>query len=126
MIWTNTSLFNSLLPPDEVTLDKNKATSIILGAPPIDINEFPNVKFIFRAGVGTDNVNFSSDIEVKFPSTDTKELIYEETANFTCNLIFKMSYDNIFTISTWNSNERNIFSNKTIYLIYSGFFFFAF
>ena len=46
MIWTNTSLFNSLLPNDKVTLDKNKATSIILGAPPIDITEFPNVDFV--------------------------------------------------------------------------------
>ena len=62
MIWTNTSLFNSLLPAHEVTLDKNKATSIILGAPPIDITEFPNVNFVFRAGVGTDNVNFPLNI----------------------------------------------------------------
>tara|TARA_Y100000296_G_C4981618_1_gene160886 strand:+ start:25 stop:516 length:492 start_codon:yes stop_codon:yes gene_type:complete len=78
MIWTNTSLFDSLLPSDKVTLDKNKATHIILGAPPIDIKEFPNVKFIFRAGVGTDNVNFSSDIDVKFPSEKTKNFINKE------------------------------------------------
>ena len=117
MIWTNTSLFNSLLPSTEVTSNKKEATHIILGAPPIDIKEFPNVKFVFRAGVGTDNVNFSSDIEVKFPSERTKNFIYEETANFTCNLIFKMNYDNIFNLCTWSSNQRNIFSNKTILIV---------
>lgn len=117
MIWTNTSLFNSLLPNDKVTLDKNKATSIILGAPPIDITEFPNVDFVFRAGVGTDNVNFPSNIRVEFPSTETKKFIYEETANFTCYLIFKMLYDNIANLSRWSSTKRNICTNKNLLII---------
>tara|TARA_R110000824_G_scaffold198336_2_gene382317 strand:+ start:244 stop:1023 length:780 start_codon:yes stop_codon:yes gene_type:complete len=117
MIWTNTSLFNSLLPAHEVTLDKNKATSIILGAPPIDITEFPNVNFVFRAGVGTDNVNFPLNVRVEFPSTKTKNIIYEETANFTCYLIFKMLYDNIGNLSLWSSTRRNILTNKNLLIV---------
>jgi len=126
MIWTNTSLFNSLLPAGQVTLDKSKATVIILGALPIDINEFPNVTFIFRAGVGTDNVNFPDirpirRIAVEFPSQETKNLIYEETANFTCYLIFKMLYDNLVKRGpdyvSWTSERRNILTNKRLLLL---------
>ena len=39
-----------------------------------------------------DKVNFPSDIKVEFPSVKTKNYIYEETANFTCSLIFKMLF----------------------------------
>jgi len=119
MIWTNTSLFNSLLSKDKapVTRDKNLATSIILGAPPIDITEFPNVDFVFRAGVGTDNVNFPSNIRVEFPSIKTKNIIYEETANFTCYLIFKMLYDKIGDLSSWSSTRRNILTNKNLLIV---------
>jgi len=117
MIWTNTSLFDSLLPKELVTTTPSKATSIILGAPPIDIKLFPNVKFVFRAGVGTDNVNFSSDIQVEFPSVKTKNYIYEETANFTCSLIFKMLYDGIGDLTSWSSTQRHVLTNKTLLII---------
>jgi D-3-phosphoglycerate dehydrogenase len=117
MIWTNTSLFDSLLPEKDVTDIPNKATSIILGAPPIDIKLFPNVNFVFRAGVGTDNVNFPSNIKVEFPSTKTKNFIYEETANFTCSLIFKMLYDGIGDLTSWDSVRRNVLSDKTLLIV---------
>ena len=74
MIWTNTALFDLLLPEEQVTKDKSKATSIMLGAGPISIKEFPNVKVVFRAGVGSDNINFSNP-KVIFPSEKTKDLI---------------------------------------------------
>ena len=116
MIWTNTILFDKYLLPKEVTLDKSKATSIILGAGPINIKEFPNVRTVFRAGVGTDNINFSSP-KVIFPSGKTKELIYEETANFTCYLIFRALYDRVGDFSSWSSVERNILRNKKLLII---------
>ncbi|MAF24315.1 hydroxyacid dehydrogenase [bacterium] len=119
MIWTNTILFDFLLPEEQVTRDKSKATSIILGAGPINIEEFPNVEVVFRAGVGADNINFSGP-KVIFPSDKTKDLIYEETANFTCYLIFRMLYEGIGNLSNWSSVERNILKNKNLLIIGAG------
>ena len=60
MIWTNTALFDSLILKKQITKNKEQATFIILGSGDIDITEFPNVKLVYREGVGTDNINFSN------------------------------------------------------------------
>jgi D-3-phosphoglycerate dehydrogenase len=119
VIWTNTALFGNLIPKEKITEDKIKATSIILGAFPIDINEFPNVKFVFRAGVGADNINFSN-VRIEFPSNETKDLIYEETANFTSYLIFKMLYDHLGCLNTWSGIKRNITQDKNLLILGGG------
>ena len=47
MIWRNTALFDRFLDLDnDVTDNKSLATIIVLGAYPINIDEFPNVKFV--------------------------------------------------------------------------------
>jgi len=119
MIWTNTALFDSLILKKQITKNKEQATFIILGAGDIDITEFPNVKLVYRAGVGTDNINFSN-IPVVFPSDSIKELIYEETANFTCFLIFKMLYDHLADLNNWCSKKRHTLKNKKLLIIGAG------
>ena len=51
-IWKNTSVLNEF--NEELTFTENKQTAdlILLGSRQIDLDEFPNVKGIFRAGVG--------------------------------------------------------------------------
>ena len=120
MIWRNTALFDRFLDLDsDVTDDKSLATIIVLGAYPINIDEFPNVKFVFRLGVGTDNINFSN-VPIGFPIQSTKDIIYEETSNFTCNLIFRMLYDNKANLWTWSSIQRNLLNTKTLLVIGTG------
>jgi len=120
MIWRNTALFDRFLDLDnDVTDNKSLATIIVLGAYPINIDEFPNVKFVFRLGVGTDNINFSN-VPIGFPTESTKHIIYEETSNFTCNLIFRMLYDNKGNLHTWSSQPRNLLNTKTLLVIGTG------
>jgi phosphoglycerate dehydrogenase-like enzyme len=116
MIWRNTNILDPFLDKKEITTDKDKASIILLGAYPIDINEFPNVQFVFRVGVGTDNINFTN-VPVGFPEQSTKDIIYEETSNFACYLIFKMLYDNKSNLDTWSSVPRNLLNTKTLLVI---------
>jgi len=119
MIWRNTNILDPFLDKKEITTDKDKASIILLGAYPIDINEFPNVKFVFRLGVGTDNINFTN-VPVGFPEQSTKDIIYEETSNFACYLIFKMLYNNKSNLDTWSSVPRNLLNTKTLLVVGTG------
>jgi len=119
MIWRNTNILDPFLDKKEITTDKDKASIILLGAYPIDINEFPNVQFVFRVGVGTDNINFTN-VPVGFPEQSTKDIIYEETSNFACYLIFKMLYNNKSNLDTWSSVPRNLLNTKTLLVVGTG------
>ena len=98
MIWRNTALFDRFLDLD---------------------NDVTDDKFVFRLGVGTDNINFSN-VPIEFPMESTKDIIYEETSNFTCNLIFRMLYDNKANLWTWSSQPRNLLNTKTLLVIGTG------
>ena len=55
-IWKNTSTLDGFDDGLIFTNSKDKARIIIMGSKPININEFPKLKGIFRAGIGRDNV----------------------------------------------------------------------
>tara|TARA_Y100000296_G_scaffold84663_1_gene118471 strand:- start:629 stop:1408 length:780 start_codon:yes stop_codon:yes gene_type:complete len=119
MIWRNTNILDPFLDKKEITEDKNKASIILLGAYPIDISMFPNVQSVFRVGVGTDNINFTN-VPVGFPKESTKDIIYEETSNFACYLIFKMLYADKIKLDSWSSVPRNLLNTKTLLVIGTG------
>ena len=55
-IWKNTSVLKDYSHNLSFTEVKNEAEIIILGSQKVDLNEFPKVKAIFRAGVGSENI----------------------------------------------------------------------
>ncbi|MCP5051008.1 MAG: hydroxyacid dehydrogenase, partial [bacterium] len=87
-IWKNTKTLDGLINDLTNTESREDADIALLGSKPITLEGFPNLKGIFRAGVGKDNVPIGEarkkGISVAFPSEETIEFIYEETANFTC------------------------------------------
>ena len=89
-----------------------------------DLTEFTNLKGIFRAGIGRDNVPETEAIKrgviVRYPSEQTTDIIFEETANFTCGLIFRMLYNNVGTIDPWMKLPRQQFSKKSLLVIGTG------
>ena len=111
-IWTNTKTLDGHIPDLEITTNKKVAEVALLGSKPINLSQFPNLKGIFRVGVGKENIDFEiankRNIIVGFPSENTIEIIYEETANFTCSSIFRMMYSNIGMISNgvWVKFDR--------------------
>ena len=56
LIWKNTTILDTCSDGLSFTDIKNSTEIILMGSQPIDINKFPNLKGIFRAGVGRDNV----------------------------------------------------------------------
>ena len=121
LIWKNTATLDGFDDGLNFTQSKIEAEIALMGSKPIDIVEFPNLKGIFRAGIGKDNVPEKAaekkGIVVRYPSDKTINIIFNETASFTCSLIFRMLYKNIGTISPWIKEPRRQLSQKTLLVI---------
>ena len=116
-IWKNTATLDGYDAGLTFTENKEQAIIALLGSKAINLDDFPNLKGIFRAGIGRDNVPIQEaktrGIDVRFPSEETIDIIYEETANFTCSMIFKMLYQNVGTIDPWMKYDRVQLQDKT-------------
>ncbi|MBL7006840.1 MAG: hydroxyacid dehydrogenase [Spirochaetia bacterium] len=123
-IWKNTSTLDGFDDGLKFTELKTDADVVLMGSKPIEINQFPNLKGIFRAGVGRDNVPEreakEKGIVVRFPSDETVNIIFDETASFTCSLIFRMLYSNVGMIEPWTKLPRNQMSAKNLLVIGTG------
>jgi len=123
-IWTNTNTLDGLVDDLTFTGSKEEADIALLGSKPIQLQDFPNLKGIFRAGVGKDNVPIEEagrkSIKVAFPSPQTVEYIYEETANFTCYLILKMVYSLVGNLSPWEKFPRIALQNRVLLVVGTG------
>jgi len=123
-IWKNTSTLDGFDNGLIFTESKAEADILLMGSKPINIHGFLNLKGIFRAGIGRDNVPETEaekkGVIVRYPSEQTTEIIYEETANFTCGLIFRMLYNNVGTIDPWLKLPRQQLSKKSLLVIGNG------
>ena len=122
-IYKNTSTLNGYDEGLIFTNSKNEAEIVLMGSKKIDVEEFPNLKGVFRAGVGKDNVpqeDQGKRIVIGYPSNKTCSIIFEETANFTCSLIFRMLYNNIGRINEWYKEPRKPFSSYNLCVIGMG------
>ena len=124
LVWKNTSTLDGYDAEIIFTKNKNLAEIALLGSKNIDLQDFPKLKGIFRAGIGKDNVPEKEAIEngilVKYPSTETIDIIYNETATYTCSLIFRMFYNYVGTIKPWHKNDRVELKSKRLLVIGNG------
>jgi D-3-phosphoglycerate dehydrogenase len=95
---------------------KEEAEFLILGSRKQDIDEFVNLKGIFRCGVGRDNIPDSS-VPIGFPSDKTRSILNREVASFTCAMIFKLVYLDLGSIGIWHKIEREALSEQTVLII---------
>jgi phosphoglycerate dehydrogenase-like enzyme len=123
-IWKNTSTLDGFDDGLTFTKSKSKADIVLMGSKPIEIKVFPNLKGIFRAGIGRDNVPEKEakekNIVVRYPSKETIDIIFEETACFTCGLIFRMLYSNVGTLDPWVKEPRRQLSQQNLLVIGTG------
>ena len=121
MIWKNTATLEGYDKGLHFTVDKANADVALLGGKPINVDEFPQLKGIFRAGISRDNIPVEEvearGIIVRFPSSDTIDIIYNETADFTCGLIFRMNYSSVGSIDPWKKYNRTQFLKKVLLVI---------
>jgi len=124
LIWKNTATLDGYDEDLHFTESKKDADIALLGSKPINLIEFPNLKGIFRAGIGRDNVPEKEakekNIVVGYPSKETINIIFEETACFTCGLIFQMLYANVGTLDPWEKEPRLQLLEKTLLVIGAG------
>lgn len=120
-IWKNTSTLDCFDNGLTFTQSKSNADIALMGGKPIDLNEFQNLNGIFRAGIGRDNVPEKEaekkGIDVRYPSQETTDIIFNETASFTCGLIFKMLYNSVGTLNPWAKEIRRQLSHKKLLII---------
>jgi len=120
-VWKNTSTLDGFDNGICFTDSKPEAEIALLGSKPINLSDFPNLKGIFRAGIGRDNVPEKEakvkGIVVRYPSDKTINIIFEETASFTCSLIFRILYNKVGTLSPWFKEPRHQFSKKILLVI---------
>lgn len=123
-IWSNTKTLDGLVDDLTFTDIKTEAIVALLGGKGINVDEFPNIRGIFKCGVGRDNVpeNEASarGILCGFPTPATADIIFEETACFACHLILKCMYADAGDFKTWKKHERRALSQRTILIIGTG------
>ena len=123
-IWKNTSTLDGFDEGLKFTESKIDADIALMGGKPIDLDQLPYLKGIFRAGIGRDNVPEKeaekNGIVVRYPSDKSINIIFDETASFTCGLIFRMLYENIGTLNPWIKEPRCQLSQKILLVIGTG------
>ena len=123
-IWKNTKTLDLYSKHLAFTTQKNEADIILAGSKLVTLEEFDNLKAIFRAGVSRNNIPEKEAKEkgiiVRYPSDKTVEVIYEETANYTCSLIFRTNYSNVGSLNLWAKNDRVSLTQKNLLVIGTG------
>ncbi len=123
-IWKNTNTLDGYDEGLFFTDNPSEAEILLLGSKALSLDDFPHAKGLFRAGIGKDNVPFAEagkrGVIIRFPSAETVHLIYEETANFTCGLIFRMNYQDVGTLNPWRKYDRTELREKTLLVMGTG------
>jgi phosphoglycerate dehydrogenase-like enzyme len=123
-IWTNTATLDGFIDGIATDASPQEAHVALIGSKPLPIDEMPNLRGIFRCGVGTDNIPFEAcrdrDIDVCLPSDTTVEIIHAETANFAAHRVLEMLYRDIGDVETWVKTPRPFLGTRRVLVVGTG------
>jgi phosphoglycerate dehydrogenase-like enzyme len=123
-IYKATNTLNGYLPPLEFTADETSAEIILVGGKKFNLDDFPKLRGIFKTGVGTDNLPFAQasarGVDIELPSDTTRDIIFEETAAFTCHLILTGLYADSGDWAAWSKADRNTLHNRKLLVVGAG------
>lgn len=123
-IFKNTNTLDDYLPSLEYTTDKSEAELMIVGGKKFDLADFPKLKAVFKTGVGTDNLPFDQakerGVQIVLPSAATCDVIFEETAAFSCYLIMAGVYAHEGQWDTWKKDNRRMLQRKKLLVLGTG------
>lgn len=113
-----------LTDPKLVSESKESAEIVVLGGQKINISQFPNLKVIFRVGIGDDGIQEKlkdTNVRVVFPSLTTSALIRDETAKFSASLILRAIYEGrTGNFAKWIKEPRGQISDQRVLIIGNG------
>jgi phosphoglycerate dehydrogenase-like enzyme len=123
-VYKNTNTLDNYLPSLNYTNNKEEAELMIVGGKKFNLSEYPQLKAIFKTGVGTDNLPFEEaekkGVQIVLPSATTSNIIFEETAAFSCYLIMAGMYRNEGNWHKWQKDDRTMLQQKTLLVIGTG------
>lgn len=123
-IWKQTKTLDGLIDDINIAKSKDEADIVLTGGKTVNLKKYPNLKGIFRCGVTKTGLPYEEaekrSVKIGFPSEQTIEFIYEETANFCSYLILKMLYKQIGTLDPWVKYNRNLLNNRKVLIIGMG------
>ncbi len=124
-IYYGTKTLDGLLQFNASTSSEPRdATVILVGGKKLNLAEFPQLKGIFKTGVGTDNLPFEDakerGIEIALPRTETCNIIYRETASFASHLVLRSLLRDTGTFSTWEKQPRRAVETSELLVIGTG------
>lgn len=124
LLWKQTKTLDGLINDLNIAKSKEEADIVLTGGKTVDLNEYPNLKGIFRCGVTKTGLPYKEaekrSVKIGFPSNKTIEYIYEETANFTCYLILRMLYKDIGSLDPWMKCKRKMLNSRKVLIIGMG------
>jgi phosphoglycerate dehydrogenase-like enzyme len=124
LLYKATSTLDNYLPPQHWTDKEDQAEILLVGGRKFDLDDFPKLRGVFKTGVGTDNLPFAQAEErgvlIGLPSCGTREIIYEETANFACHLILNGLYTGIADWESWSKYDRRGLGGQKLLVIGAG------
>jgi D-3-phosphoglycerate dehydrogenase len=94
--------------------DSAEAEVIVVGGSKIELEKYPKLKYIFKCGVGVDNIPEleGTGVELVIPSEETKECIFNEVSDFTMYSILNAHFRDNGNMDGWKKVERPQFSNR--------------
>lgn len=123
-IWSNTSTLDGFLGGVELNSPPELAEVGVIGASAPKVEDMPRLRFLFRCGVGTDNIDFDAcsrrGITVVLPSSKTRDIIYDETANFAVAAVLHGLYRWQGSIANWEKSTRKSLSRRNVLLLGQG------
>ena len=123
-IWKQTKTLDGLINDLEIAKTKEGADVVLTGGKTVVLDEYPDLKGIFRCGVTRTGLPYKEakkrSVKIGFPSDETANYIFEETADFTCYIIFRMFYGKVGTIEPWVKYSRTALVNKDLLVVGMG------
>ncbi|GHC06804.1 NAD(P)-dependent oxidoreductase [Cerasicoccus arenae] len=123
-IWKNTATLDSYTQVTADTVEPELAEIAVLGSRPFDHRAMPNLKGVFKCGVGLDNLPIEElkerNIALGLPSNETRRYIYEETANYAVYLILCLLYREVGDLAKWTKAPRVFLGNRTVLVVGAG------
>lgn len=86
------NLFSTTLMADKkANCQKEDAEILLLGAKPVNMDDYPKVKYVFRAGIGSDSIPIEQiqerGIKLFFPSAKSRDVISDAVARLAVGYI---------------------------------------
>lgn len=122
--WKNTPTLDGYIEDLIASAPAEEAELAIIGGKAIDLAAMPKLRGILKCGIGRDNLPEEEaarlGIDVRIASVDTSSIIFEETANFACKLIFDLSYAEVGDLETWRKTQRRALGEQRVLVLGNG------